>query len=103
MADTFVGTYKQGTREVLDYTIDWSRTMSEESDTAASSAWYIENSDSEIGDGTNGAVAPSLALNVATAWLVPGTEGQICHLTNVVTTSGGRKFEASLKITIVDK
>ena len=103
MADVFVGRYTQGSREVLDYQIDWSTVLAAESDTGASSAWYSEAGTPTIGDGANGASAPSLSLGIATAWLVGGNPGEIYHLTNVLTTDGGRKFEASIQVKVIDK
>ena len=103
MASVFIGQYEQGSREILDYSINWSTAMTAESDSVSTSAWYAEAGNPTIGDGTNGAASPSISTSTTTAWIVNGTVGEIYHLTNVITTTAGRKLEASIKITITDK
>ena len=103
MADVFIGSYEQGSREILDYAIDWASVLTAESDTASTSQWYAESGNPTLGNGTNGAAAPSLAANKAKVWVVGGTAGQTYALSNTLTTSAGRRFEASIKIKIIDK
>lgn len=103
MADIFIGAYQQGSRETLDYSLNWTTAMTAESDSVSTSSWYAESGSPVIGDGSNGAPAPTVSTNTTTAWIVGGNVGNVYHLTNVVTTSGGRKLEASIKITIIDK
>lgn len=103
MAEIFVGAYQHGSREILDYAINWSTVLTAESDSAASSEWFVESGSPTLGDGSNGAPAPSLVSSTAVVWVVEGTLGNVYHLTNVLTGSSGRKYEASIKITVVDK
>lgn len=103
MAANFVGTYRQGSREVLDYTIDWSSVMTAESASVADSEWFAEQGSPVFGDGNNGGPAPSYTGTSATVWVVEGTIGDVLHITNVVTDSDGRKHEASISIEIIDK
>jgi hypothetical protein len=103
MAEVFIGQYEQGSRETLDYSINWGTLMTAESDSVASSVWYAEHGNPTIGDGANGASAPGISADTTTAWIVGGTVGDKYHVTNVVTSTAGRKFEASIKITITDK
>lgn len=45
----------------------------------------------------------SLATPIATVWLSGGTAGEVCVLTNRVTTSDGRTLDQSVRLTIRDK
>lgn len=103
MAANFVGTYRQGSREVLDYTIDWTAVMPAESASVVFSEWFAEQSSPVFGDGSNGGPAPFSTTTSATVWIVEGTIGDTYHVTNVVTDTDGRKHEASLSIEIIDK
>lgn len=103
MAQVFVGTYEQGSREILDYVIDWTETVTSESDTASGSVWYADQGNPTIGDGANGADAPTLSTNQAKVWIVNGNVGEEYHVTNVLTGTSGREYEASIRVTIIDK
>lgn len=103
MAKKFIGVYYQGDRETLDYHMDWSPVLNSESDSISSSVWYAEQGSPVIGDGTNGASAPGVTGGVTSCWIIGGAIGDVYHLSNVITTAGGRKFEASLRISVVDK
>lgn len=101
MAKPFVGSFVQGSRETLDYSLNWIPVVG--NDTIIVSQWFGESGTPVIGDGTNGALAPSVTDGVSTCWVVGGTAGDVYHLSNVVTTAGGRKYEASIKVKIIDK
>lgn len=103
MASIFIGAYQQGSREVLDYSMNWGTAMTAESDSVSSSQWHVESGNATLGNDSNGAPSPAVSGDVTTVWIVNGTIGDIYHITNVVTTAGGRKLESSFKVTIIDK
>ena len=98
-----LASYQQGSREILDYAIDWATVLTAESDTASSSVWHVESGSATLGNNSNGAPSPSLSQGKATVWVVGGTIGDKYSLSNVLTTTGGRKFEASILITSIDR
>jgi len=85
---------------VLDYEINWSTWLG--TDTIATSTWTLTGeSGITIGNGANGAPAPTNTTIKATVWLIGGVAG-IGHLvTNRIVTAGGRTDERSLKIIVV--
>lgn len=103
MATEYVAKYRHGDREVLDYSIDWKRVLAVDGDAILQSEWFAESGTPTIGDGSNGAPAHSHASGVATAWIVEGTVNHVYGLTNRITTAFGRRHEASVEITVVDK
>lgn len=103
MATSFLAVYSHGSGETLDYSIDWSEILAADSDVADSATWAIEKGTPTLGNGSNGAPAPSLADSVASVWLVGGTVGDEYHLQCTLVTSGGRTHERSLKIFVADK
>lgn len=40
---------------------------------------------------------------IAKAWIVTGTIGHVYKINFVLTTTGGRKYEDSIEITVIDK
>lgn len=102
-ADQLLKVFKHGTNEVLDYTIDWGLQLAADADTIASSEWVAESGTPTIGDGSNGAPAPSFASGKTSVWLVGGTAGDVYLLSNRITTAGLRTLERSVQITVVDK
>ena len=109
MARRFLGTHEIGSNEILDYTISYADTLAAESDSPALSSpstWFNDDdapNTATLGDGTNGANAPSLISNVAKVFVIAGAVGEVYHITNTLTTQGGRTYEGSIKITVVDK
>lgn len=105
MASTFIGTANHGSQELLDYSIDWNRRLTSDGDTISVSTWNLSEgpNTATVGDGINGAPAPSVALGIATVWLLPGTVGHVYHLTNKITTTGGRIYEGSIEITVINR
>lgn len=98
-----VGTYTHGVNERLDYSIDWRRTLEVgEDDAIATSTWITETGSPTIGNGSNGAPAASFSGSVTSVWIVDGTANDLYVLTNRITTSGGRRYEASIQVTVVD-
>lgn len=101
MTKPFVGSFVQGSRETLDYSLNWVPAVG--NDAIVVSEWFGESGSPVIGDGSNGGSTPTVADGVSTCWVVGGTVGDVYHLSNVVTTAGGRKYEASIKVKIIDK
>lgn len=96
--------YTMGSEEILDFSINWSTRMTAEGVSASTSTWTVAHGPAVLGTGSNGAPAPSLADNVATAWIVNGTVGDVYYLTNkIVTSSPARTLEGSIKVTVIDR
>ena len=82
---------------VVDYTSDWSATLSSSSpsDTISTSAWAVNNG-----------VTVDLDTNTTTtttAWVSGGTKWTIASLINTVTTAAGRTYERTIYLTLQDK
>ena len=81
--------------EVLDYSIDWSARMANDSIVASS---FI------VAPGANVAiVANSYSNTMTTVWLAAGTAGRVAKVTNHVVTAAGREFDQSVSLTIQQK
>lgn len=76
--------------EVLDYQIDWSPRLGE--DTIASSTWIVPTGISQDSD--------SHDTMKTTIWLSGGTTDESYTLTNRIVTNGGRTMDQSVKIKI---
>lgn len=99
-----VGIFEMGSRERLDYPLNFNPLLTAESDTAASLSVANEGPQTAtLGNGVNGAPSPSIAAGIAYAWIVNGTIGDIYELSYALTTTGGRIHERSIKVTVVDK
>ena len=86
--------------EVLDYTCDWAGELAE-SETISTSVWTLLDLDG---------IAPELTitnegLNPTNAiiWLANGVPKKKYHLTNKITTSGGRTFEQTIWLRVIEK
>jgi hypothetical protein len=83
--------------EVLDYRINWSRTLEAapaSSDTISTSSWAVTSGITVDSD--------SNTTTTATVFLSGGTAGVCYTITNTITTAGGRTFEASFTVWIRD-
>lgn len=78
----------------LDYGIDWTYELALVDDTIASSAWTVT---SGITKGTD-----THTTTGTTVWVSGGTAGQTYEATNTVTTAGGRTYERSLRIPVIN-
>jgi hypothetical protein len=85
------------TQAVIDYTIDWSATLSSSSpsDTISTSSWAVDNGVTVDSD--------SNTTTTTTAWVSGGTQWKIASLVNTVTTVGGRTYERTIHLTLQDK
>lgn len=81
-------------QSVLDYTIDWSDWL--EDDTITASTWAI------VADsGLTQPFSPSFTTLTTTIWLGAGTvSSQSYTVTNHITTIGGRQEDAELQVTV---
>lgn len=80
--------------EKLDYVRDWTARLA--GDTIATSDW------TRVEDDPGGLVIDSDTHtdSTATVWLTGGTLGTDVHVTNHVTTAGGREFDKTLRFQI---
>lgn len=102
-----IAKYEMGSKEVLDFVVNFNPKLSIDGDTEASSSSVVATNEgtntATIGNGTNGAPAPSVSGGLAKAWVVLGTVGHVYKINYVLTTEGGRKHEESIEITVIDK
>ena len=100
----FIAMYVHGSREVKDYSLNWSSLLAAEGDAESTSSWSNEaDSTCCIGDGVNGAPAPTYSAGIATVWVVRGTVGDVYWLTNLLTTTQGRTFERTIRLAVIDR
>jgi len=100
-SDIFV--VQKAPASVLDYMMDWAAltngTGDEDwlasGDTINTSTWDAQNGIT-IGNGTNGAPAPSKTSTTTTVWLMGGMNGVDYLVTNRVVTTAGRTHERSV-------
>jgi len=83
-------------QELLDYRVDWSGPLG--GDTIVTSSWAVSE-----GTVTIGTPPSTKDTTSATAWVGGGLAGEIAILTNTITTAGGRTYEQSIKIRVVQK
>ena len=84
---------------ILDYQIDWSDWLV--TDTITTSTWSASPGIT-VGNGSNGAPAPSKTSTTATIWLIGGTTGGNYIVTNRIVTAAGRTNDHSLRISVAD-
>lgn len=81
-------------QDVLDYAIDWSAELEEE--TLTGSAWSVAPNTLTIDSDAIGGDQTIL-------WLSGGESGTRYTVTNTVTTSAGRTFRRSVHLTVVER
>jgi hypothetical protein len=79
--------------EVLDYSIDWSQRLDD--DTITDSDWSISE-----GTGTLEIDSVSSGSQTSTVWLSAGSDGDRYTLVNRITTAAGRTMDQSVRIRI---
>jgi hypothetical protein len=86
--------------EVLDYGIDWAGTAGKPgplyglTDVISNSLWIVPNDITKEQDSYNN--------TSTTIWLSGGITGEIYAITNRITTSGGRVFDQTVKLSMKD-
>lgn len=86
--------YFKDPQAVLDYLVDWSEWLVEDS---------ITNSTFAVDDAGLTIDSTSFTTTSGTVWLSGGTLGTTYIVTNHITTSGGRQDDHSFRIIIKDK
>src|SRR3989337_3342038 len=92
---------------VLDYTMDWAAQTSGEGDedwlaagdTISTSTWAAQNG-IVMGNGSNGAPAPSKTATTTTVWLMGGMNGVDYLVTNRTVPGVGRANERSVLLQV---
>jgi hypothetical protein len=81
---------------VHDYVIDWSEVLNQHDpvDTISTSAWTVDSGGVLDSD--------SNTTSTTTAWLSAGTLKEIVNLKNTITTSGGRTYIRTIKVSILE-
>jgi len=88
---------------ILDYSLDWSDWLVS-GDTILTSVWVvIPAADLIIGDGGNGAPAPSILGVITTVWLIAGAVGVTYLLENTITTTLSRKDQRTVAIVVQER
>ena len=82
--------------EVLDYTIDWTDRLTDE--TIETSTWTITGEDDELTQDTDTIANPYTVI-----WLSSGTLGVKYSLTNRITTTGGRTMDQTVTLKLKAK
>lgn len=78
--------------EVLDYQFDWSERLEAGETISASNFTIVE--------GTVVKDSQSVAGGLTTVWLSGGTLGEVCLITNRITTNQGRTYDESVKLRV---
>lgn len=89
-----VNTYTQDVNENLDYRIDWSATLGDDTITGTP-VWTVSPTGPTI---TN--PAQSNTTTTTTCWFSGGTAGTDYQLEATVTTTGGRTFQGHIVILV---
>lgn len=80
--------------DVLDYAIDWTNELDEE--TIVGSSWAVSHASLVIDSDT-------IAGARAVVWLSDGLAGFLYAVTNTITTSAGRTFERSVSLRVEER
>lgn len=80
--------------EILDYQVNWAARLG--TDTIATSTFILVDGHVVIDSNTH-------TSQVATVWVSGGTLGEICVLTNRITTVGLRTLDQSIKFKVKSK
>jgi hypothetical protein len=83
---------EKGDQESLDYGIDYADLL-DDGETISDSTWTVP-------EGLTAGIAGASG-SVVTQWLSGGTAGQSYDVDNVMTTSAGRVYERSIRISVV--
>ena len=84
--------------ERLDYMMNWAREMQARNDSIIKSEWFIVDDDGSLTIESDG-----LSGHKSYVWLTGGDHGRGYQLTNRVHTSGGRIFDRSVLLLVVEK
>lgn len=88
--------YEQDVDDVLIYTINWAPTMTADgSDTISTSSWSVDISGPTLDNATATTTQTTIRFS-------GGTVGQIYRVTNQIVTAGGRTYNRSIDIEVVN-
>jgi hypothetical protein len=82
-------------QEIKDYQINW-RPLLGSDDSIATSDWEVDNDDTLI------ITSFSQSPTISNVWLSGGALGS-AHVTNTITTTGGRTYEQTVRLRIKEK
>lgn len=82
--------------EILDYGVNWTDQMTADNDTIVTSMFIVDQGDVTI----EASPAPSVDGHVTLAFISGGVLGEYAHITNRITTTGGRTWDETMKIRI---
>lgn len=86
--------YTKTTVEILDYTIDWTRVLTADSDTLASDSWAV----------TEGGVTITLEATSGSAsivWLSGGTAATASRVVCTMVSTAGRTYQRGIWLDVV--
>ena len=82
--------------DFCDYQFDWSSRL-EPGETIALSTFAVDQGSIVINNTTD---PPTIDGALTTFWVSGGVSGEVCVITNTITTSVGRKYDASGRLRI---
>ena len=94
--------------DIFDLSLDWTDALAEigDGEEIVDSAWelltgtiYINDTLADVGD----VPAHSHSEHIATVWMSGGEEGEIASLKNSIVTTGGRKLDEVVRVTVTDE
>lgn len=97
MADDFV----KDPDAILDWNFDWNDWLSAGESIITST--FIASAGITVGNGSNGAAAPSISAGTTTVWLIGGSPSQPYRITNRITTNQARTDDRSITIRVKDR
>ena len=89
---------------ILDYAIDWGPTGEDwlQGDTISAASWTAQNGIT-MGNGANGAPAPSFTTVASKVWLIGGKALAEYLITVHVTTLAGRQDDRSILVRMLER
>lgn len=82
--------------DICDYQFDWSDRL-EAGETIATSTFTVDSGTVTIDTVTN---PPAISGALTTFWVSGGASGEVCTITNRITTSAGRRYDDSARLRI---
>jgi hypothetical protein len=100
----FMRTEPKDPSEVLDYTIDWNKTVKDDNIGGADpvSEWFLP-SNSSVQIRSEGGPGSTHTQKTTTIWLTGGNEGDNIPITNRIHTTGGRVHYRTFLLSIRKK
>lgn len=99
MAVRMLGPVEHGAGDICEYTISWHKRLSSYTD-AIDDSTFVVSGGGVLGNGSNGAPAPSFDAYTTRVWLVGGAVGAEYKIKNTIDTLGGRRFTRTLVVEV---